>query len=166
LNERGISGDAAKRIVAGFHAPSRIFAEKVHGDAIGDLLHRFDVSRLEIGAVRFEPHLADTIRGSRFGRFDIDPLIINKMTGEIEVVDELDESQVLYFCASGAGEFLGALLNAAGFFVRCPVEAGLWDNQVEILSQSRKCASLAGGHKYIRFYYVLLGYFGPLNPAE
>jgi hypothetical protein len=122
-----------------------------------DLVNRYDVSRVEIGIVRFGEELTRSDTWWQVGKAEADPLVVNKLTGEIEVRDLADETVTLWRCAANSASFLEAMLRAGCFLSRTAYDLTLSDDEKARCAEAAACAQSAGGVEYQAFYNVLLG---------
>jgi hypothetical protein len=122
-----------------------------------DLVNRYDVSRVEIGIVRFDEEVFRTEGWWQVGKVEVDPLVVNKVTGEIEVRDLADETVTLWRCAANSAFFLEAMLRAGCFLGRTAYDLLLSDDQAARCAEAIVCAEAAGGNQYGAFYNALLG---------
>ena len=127
-------------------------------DSILTLLSSYNCSNIEIGQISFNREIIETKNYYIIGIMEIDLLILNKITLEIQIIDYVDHDNVMYNCASNSASFLSAILLCAEFFskrVKNPKLAMDIDFTAKYLLF---CVEKAGGEKYSKFYKVLLGY--------
>lgn len=128
-----------------------------YSDSLLELIASYDTSKLEIGTVTFSPYIVEAKRGWHIGYFEIDPIVIDRSTGEVLVEDEAQEGYVMWECAESGGKFLDALLLAGCFLGRCFYDEQLASDQIARHEQADICTKAAGGTRYSDFYLVLLG---------
>jgi hypothetical protein len=120
------------------------------------LLQDFDCSKVEIAIITF---LLDPVEGVThyiFGNAEQDILALNKISGEIEVLDYADNTHVIWSCASSGESFLEALLVSAEYLTNKLKSDNSHDKETYLFQH---CVDVAGGHKYANFYQMLLGFY-------
>lgn len=130
-------------------------------DPLLDLVTNFDVSKLEIGPVRFDLTYASDYRPSNrsimFAKDDADYLVIDNHTREIALLDSQSDGFVIGYCAKDGAHFLDALLEMARRTrVHYPIDLHNLP-VIDHCENARACASKAGGDKYLWFYQTALG---------
>lgn len=125
---------------------------------LSNLIYNFDVSNIEIGLIRFNNILKDNEKFIFIGKIEIDEIILNKKTLEIEVY-EFGTTHVLWSCAKNASTFLESLIMCNTFFNNRIIDDRLWENMQETSKVIQSCTSIVGGTKYADFYKMLLGYY-------
>ena len=94
------------------------------------------------------------------GKVEVDHLVVNKVTNEVEVLDFDNLQNKLWSCAANASKFLDALIFCASFSKQCMFDDDLWENNDIILKTALEISEVAGGEEvYEEFYKMLLGYF-------
>ena len=109
------------------------------------LLNLYDCSKMEIGNVRF---LKDAIEFDDYfeiGSVEIDILVLNKITLEIEVRDHDSVDYVIWPCTANGGNLLDALILCADFFAAKIKDPALEKNNKYIFDRVNECAEAAGG---------------------
>lgn len=136
-------------------------------DSLIHLICGYDTSALEIGMVRlgrhkysFEPP-SDKIL---VGCIESDILVIDPLTGIVELFDHDDPTYVMSICAKSGGLFLEALLKLATFqyphedlYGNLPVEKAKENNDAAYAC-AVECAKIAGVEVEGSIYHTLLGY--------
>lgn len=128
--------------------------EKIyHENALIELALSYDLSSLEIGTIGFhyEPFENEKYSYWEFGFNEADPLVIDKETGRILLLDHSVEYFVMAECAENSEKFLDALLEVATTLAN----GGF--NKEGSCEKAKQSANLAGGEKYLAFYQTLLG---------
>jgi len=128
------------------------------GNELSNLIYNFDVSNIEIGLIRFNNVLKDNDNFIFIGKIEIDDIILNKETFEIEVY-EFGTKHFLWSCAKNASTFLESLIICNTFFNNRIIDDGLWENMQETSKVIKDCTNIVGGTKYSDFYKMLLGYY-------
>lgn len=121
-------------------------------DPVVDLVRNYDVTSVEIGIVNFRCEPSDCESGFQFGQVESDPLVIDAVTGFIEVRDLYNANRVLWVCARTGSMFLESLIEAAAILDECNEDSG------EIYQSAIKCSEMSGGEMTLDFYLMLLGY--------
>jgi hypothetical protein len=153
----GLGAMAAEEFQLRNRADLRQRSAEPHNNPLIDLVSRYDVSRLEIGIVRFYDGVQRLDGSWQVGKAEADPLVISKFSGEVEVRDLTDETAMLWRCAVNGAFFLEAMLHAGCFLSRASYDLALSDDQSARCAQAIACARVAGGEPYRAFYNVLLG---------
>lgn len=156
LEGMGLSTVEVARFRESFSCKKRL-ASNSYSDPLLDLVVNYDTSKLEIGTITFNPEVVESERGWRVGQFEIDPLMINRSSGEVHVEDEAKEGYVIWQCAADGEKFLDALLLAACFLAKCSYDEKLANDQAASHEQAGACTKAAGGSEYLDFYLALLG---------
>jgi hypothetical protein len=123
-----------------------------------ELLNRYDCSRLEIGLVNFMNDYIESANYIQFGTVEMDLLVVNKVTLEVEVLDYACPDHTIWYCASNGESFLDALFLSAQYLKTIMFGKLLDANSEGAESTVNICAYLAGGSKYRSFYDMLLNY--------
>lgn len=121
-----------------------------------DLIENFDCSNIEIGMINFGEKVEESIDYIFFGKFEIDDLAIDQVTGGV-VMLEIGVDHVLYECAKSDSDFLNAIFNVAVFLERRSVEEGLYENEKLNIEMAEEFGDIAGGSAYYDFYKMMLG---------
>lgn len=136
-------------------------------DSLIHLICSYDTSALEIGMVRlgrqkysFTPP-ADKIF---VGCMESDILVINPLTGAVELLDHEDPNYVMCTCAASGDLFLDALLKLAAFqyphedlYGNLPIEKAKENNKAAY-ECAVECSEIAGVEVEGSIYHTLLGY--------
>lgn len=121
-----------------------------------ELVENYDCSNLEIGMITFDQKVEETDRYVFFGKFEIDDLAIDKITGAVVMVEN-DLDHVIYECSKNDSDFLEAILNVAIFLRRRTVEEGLYEDEQLNIKMAEEFGDIAGGTAYYDFYKMMLG---------
>jgi hypothetical protein len=155
LVKRGLSKRDARMIADMYKCKPRekpLLLED-EGNQILMLMKYWNVSKLEIGMVRFQEGPVESKDGLQIGEVEADPLILSLETRQT-IVEELGtDGHVLWTVAHDDTGFLDALAKAAGFLRE---RTDLADTTTA-RRVATECASLAGGQDYLDFYLMLLG---------
>jgi hypothetical protein len=157
----GLSLKHCERVRSSFVVPR--IKENTAGirDPLLDLVENFDVSKLEIGPVRFDQRCKEFYRQNdrriMFAMDDADYLVIDNETHEIAVEDSQSPGYVVGYCAKDGTHFLEALLEMARrSTVHYPVDLQNLP-VIDYCENAKVCAEKAGGKKYLWFYKTALG---------
>lgn len=122
------------------------------------LLIEWDLSQIQVGMVRFlsKPEQVSSDRVC-IGSVEADPLVLLYRTGEIVVEESGMPDHILWAAAKNGPMFLDALILAAEFLSKRSVGEIDYEDNSAAWGMVERCASLAGGDKYLRFYSMLLG---------
>jgi|GEM_PF-1933974 len=132
----------------------------ITNDELLSLLQEYDCSALGIGNLSFVKEIVERVGYYEIGRVEMDVLVLNKVTLEIEVRDHDSLEHVIWPCASKSSYFLDSLLICARFLRSLLNDLSSEPEDAYLLGIVNQCAEKAGGEKYIDFYKMLLGYFG------
>ena len=128
-----------------------------HVFGLVDLISKWDGTTVEIGAIRFADHPIDLGAMIQVGFVEDDPLIVDKQTGEIAVIDSSDQSTVVWKVARDSECCLDALDCLSRYFTGCAIQQIDYDNRDIAMATAKNCAALAGGDEYLLFYSSLIG---------
>jgi hypothetical protein len=144
---RAYAPSELERLTRRYACPLRE-GRKPRANALEDLLHRYDVSALELGRVEFlagaRPHWA----GQVVAFFEADPLVLVRQ-GEVALFEQARFGERLLVCAASAEQFLDAL----GCFVAGLRTRAAWLDDLD--GAALRCAALAGGAAFEPFYVAL-----------
>lgn len=159
LERSGLSSEEAKRIVEGYFCVKRDrpLEETSSSDPVLELLRNWDLSKVEIGMVRFPGPPVERSGKIYIGYVEADPLVILLDSGEIVVHEFGIKEHLLWWAAKSGSHLLDALIIAARFLEK--QGDGTIDFQdLKIAGPvALECATAAGGYKYLDFYKMLLG---------
>jgi len=131
----------------------------ITSDEILQLLQAYDCSKVGIGNLSFVNEVIEAEDYYQIGNVELDILVLNKITLEIEVRDHDSLDYVIWPCASKSDLFLEALL-ACAVFLRSLLSNPLLEQDKDyMLDVVNLCSEKVGGEKYLDFYKMLLGYF-------
>lgn len=132
--------------------------ERVSSNELFDLYDGWNVSKVEVGMIRFTGICFENPLGTEVGQVEADPLILLP-SNELVVMEYASNGHLLWEVARTPGDFLAAVAAAAKFLNERG--CGLIDYNDFGLAQvtAVRCAELAGGEKYRDFYYMLLDAF-------
>ncbi len=159
LIKLGLSKDAIKNIMACHICKQKKKSLSEEGDELLNLIANYDVAKLEIGMVTFFNTIQHDADYYKVGEVESDSLVLRKNTKEILVLEEFEESNILWYCAKNGSMFLDALLFCASFFNKRLFNDAFWEDRNLILTVVKESTKLAGGNKYQDFYKMLLGLY-------
>jgi hypothetical protein len=137
--------------------PTRAGGSQAQADPLLDLLSRYDLGKVEIGMITFASDLGRDSDVWRVGTVEVDPLVQDRLTGEVRVTEGSPRGRVLWRCAQDGGGFLDALAPAAAFLGQCAHDSAVSENAALRRSKAQECSVAAGGSDYLDFYRMLLG---------
>lgn len=155
----GLSRSDAKDLRSRYICVQRSYrSTKVSSNELFELYDGWDVSKVEVGMIRFTGICFEYPLGTEVGQVEADPLILLP-SNELVVMEYASNGHLLWEVARTPGDFLAAVAAAAKFLNERG--CGLIDYNDFGLAQvtAVRCAELAGGNKYRDFYYMLLGAF-------
>jgi len=158
LSSIGLSKKEVQEFLRSFQLVKRdaIFKPS-SGGIVEHFFTTYDPAKIEIGMVTFLSGPATKLNYVIIGKVESDPLVIDKSSGLVSVVDLASPSTVLWSCADSFSQFLDALIPAADFLGKCIISDDTRDNCALLESVIEKCTSLAGGPSYDSFYRMLIG---------
>lgn len=151
LEGYGLCADEISEIRSSYTASIDKAESKRSRNAILDLLHRYNLSTIEIGDVTFLDSPINIEEGIHFGYSESNILVVNLSNNTVEVRDIANTSYVINYCAASPSRYLECLLIVA----RCL--GGDLDNNT-ITSVAEKCAKKSGIPESMSYYLTLLGY--------
>jgi len=131
----------------------------ISDDEIVNLLQTYDCSSIGIGMLSFDPEPEERDGYYQVGKVELDIIVINKITKEIEVRDYADLRHSIWKCARNSYHFLDSLIISADCLKKILLDTESGDDNDYLLTVVENCADKAGGGQYIDFYKMLLGYF-------
>lgn len=157
LVKTGLTHDQAGAFRETYQCIPKNSESRTSTDPLIDLIHRYDLSTVEIGVVRFVDTPIYHSKYLQVGEVEADPLVINHSDGEINVVDLADDRHTLWHCAEDGSSFLEALV-----YVDCFLSRRIGDNrfardQRPACEVAARCAVAAGGIEFVAFYRMLVG---------
>ncbi len=152
----GFTALEAEEFRGSFHCPIKIDGES-NTEPLLDLVQHYDASRVEIGILRLANKVSQTAHGWQVGAEETNPLIVSRQSGEVFVEEAGTNRHIIWACAKDGEHFLSAVIVAACFLSQCIYDFELNDNQEAKCSLADRCATEAGGGKYLRFYQMLVG---------
>lgn len=126
-------------------------------DQLLELRRHWDLSKVEIGMVRFPEEPIEETELIRVGVVEADPLVILRNTGELVVHEFGTRKHLLWPVAKSGASFLDALVMAAKFLGQCGTGSITEDDYELTDSTAKACATAAGGDRYLDFFKMLLG---------
>ena len=158
LLDAGLSRDEAADLTSSFEISPRPAAENfdIPDSTLKALFSGNDISRVEIGMVRFHGHPEKVPGGWIIGEVEADYLMLNRISGEILVMDITSPDHVIWRCAKDGAGFLGAIAVAAKYLGACI--SGDQSGTSYQRDALRDCTNLAGGDEYSAFYKMLIGF--------
>lgn len=115
------------------------------------LIRDFDCSTVEIGLVRFCNEFAHLQSGERFAFCEADSVLLRK-DGAVALYAHSAPDSLLLECAADSERFLDALAE----FVEVQKKKRDWEGRVQ--EAAIRCATAAGGEKYLDFYRLLCAF--------
>ena len=158
LERCGLAGEQADEFVKSFHCVrrDRPLTEPSGSDLVLELLRNWDLSKVEIGMVRFPRAHVEPSGRIVIGCVEADPLVI--LSNDEIVVHELGTNEhPLWHVAKNSSTLLEALVIAARFLGERAVGKIQFDDYGAARSVASQCASAAGGNRFSDFYRMLLG---------
>ena len=132
----------------------------ITSDEILSMLQCYDCFRIIIGNLSFLKDPIEMTDYYQIGVVELDVLVIDKVTLEIEVRDCDALKHTIWSCAANSSRFLDALL-VCSKYLRLLLNQSFFDpNGTQLLNAIKQCVDISGGEKYRNFYEMLLGYFG------
>ena len=159
LRSLGLSSEEIDEFVASFRIETR--KDKVligeESDVVAHFFSDYDPSKVEVGMVRFLE--LPILRNAKWqiGQVESDPLIVDRVTGEVYVDDLTSPGLKLWICSDNFEHFLSALIPAAQYLGRCLIDASELDNHDSFNKFLNESVISAGGDRYVAFYKMLLG---------
>lgn len=126
-------------------------------NAILSLMAAYDMSKVSIGMVEFNKKIEHDDDLIIFGKFEVDRMAIDRVTGEVLVLDETSD-KIMWRCAQNGGAFLEALIYIGKFLEKRVVDDNLYEDEKANLKIAKTCSEIAGGVKYLKFFKMMLGY--------
>jgi len=159
LERSGLSKEQARDLVKSFLCVKRELplAEVSGSDRLLELLRKWDLSKVEIGMVRFPDPPTERSGKMCVGCVEADPLVILPDTGEIAVHELGTKEHLLWLVAKNGSTLLDALVIAARFLEKRGAGTIDFDDYKAARLVALDCASAAGGDRYADFYKMLLG---------
>lgn len=154
LEDYGLDDEEIEEIRSTFLAPKRGPSDKRNLSPLERMVVEFDCSKLELGLVRFSDRLISLPLGTCFGYCEADPLVLTE-DGSVALCDHERPDLVHQLCAENADRFLDAMAT----FVSLRSEKAAWMGKVD--QAADKCATAAGGRKYMDFFCSLCAFFQP-----
>lgn len=121
------------------------------------LLQEWDLSKVEIGMIRFPEMPTERSGKMCVGCVEADPLVILPGAGEIAVHEFGTKDHLLWLVARNGSALLDAMVIAARFLAQCAVSTIVFDDYKAARSVALECATAAGGDRYLDFYKMLVG---------
>lgn len=125
-------------------------------DHLVQLLTAWDLRSVGIGMIAFQHPPTASQAGLRVGTVEADHLVL-RSAGEIVVEDLAGSARVLWEVADNSDAFLRALIPAASFLTARAMERVGWEDFAAARATAERCASLAGGERFLPFFLMLLG---------
>jgi hypothetical protein len=159
LERCGLSTEQARIFIKSFLCVKREhpLSATNGSDQLLELLRQWDLSKVEIGMMRFPNPPTERSGKLCVGCVEVDPLVILPDTGEVVVYELGTKEHLLCHVAKSGSKMLDAMVIAARFLEKCAVGTIDFDNYEAALSVALECASAAGGDRYLKFYKMLLG---------
>lgn len=153
----GVSPEFVKKRISSYNPQlkSGIAAAYLGEDELIKLISSYDLTLTEIGMISFLSIPISNVDKIFFGKFEVDMLAIDKITGEIRCYEH-SKDNVLWACAKNAGAFLDAIYEGCCFLEKRVIDENLYNDESLSESVVDYCAEIAGGQQYRDFYNVLL----------
>lgn len=159
LKKIGFNDDEAKMFIQKYIASEKPIYNNIYKEELLRLVNNYQLEKVEIGIISFYNKINESSNYFYLGKAEIDLLVINKITGEVQIFENDAPEKLLWNCASNGGNFLDALIHCVPFFNKSMFDDKLWNNSNIILEMAIQCSELAGGNRYLDFYKMFLGYF-------
>jgi len=158
LESCGLASENVKAFIESYTCTVRDhpLTEPSGSDSLLELLRNWDLSKVEIGLIRFPGFHAEPSGAIHIGCVEADPLILLP-NGEIVVYESGTKDHLLWRVAKSGTAFLDALVIAARFLGRRAVGTIDIDDHEAARSVALECAAAAGGDRFKDFYTMLLG---------
>lgn len=159
LEKSGFSREEAARLVESFICVKRKCPLPIlnGSDQLLQLLRQWDLSKVEIGMIRFPEPPTQVEEKVFIGSVEADPMVIQCSTGEIAVQESGTKEHVLWPVAKNGSMLLDAMLIAARFLEMRGSGEIDFDDDNAAQSVALECAAATGGNAYLDFYKMLLG---------
>ena len=159
LERCGFTGEQADEFIRSFRCVKRDrpLPKPAGQDSLLELLREWDLSKVEIGMVRFPDPPAERSEKICVGCVEADPLVILSDDGEIVVHELGTKDHLLWRVSRNGSTLLNALAIAASFLGKRAVGTIDFGDYESARSAASQCASAAGGDKYLDFYRMLIG---------
>ena len=159
LERSGLVGEAAHEFIRSFLCVKRDqpSAEPSGSEPVLELLRNWDLSKVEIGMVRFPGSHVESSGTICLGCVEADPLVLLPNGGEIVVHELGTKEHILWHVAKNGSALLEALVVAAGFLGKRAVGSIDFDDYETARTVALECATVAGGNKFTSFFKMLLG---------
>ena len=159
LEKCGFSKDQAQDFAKSFLCVKRERPLPVvsGSDQLLVLLREWDLSKVEIGMMRFPDPPTERSGKMCVGCVEADPLVILPSTGEIAVQELGTKEHLLWLVAKSGSALLDAVVIAARFLAQRTVGTIDFDDYKAARSIALECATAAGGDRYLDFYKMLVG---------
>jgi hypothetical protein len=126
-------------------------------DAILDLIMQYDIKNIEIGMITFSNEISEDFDYYYVGKDEVDPIVIDKMTHEIKVIEHgTPDKHILAYCASSGARFLDALITCEAFLQKMGFDDPITSDPKVVNEVIELCTDKAGGEKYRAFYNMYL----------
>jgi hypothetical protein len=122
-----------------------------------NLLSSYDCSNIEIGILTFLSGVREVEDHYIIGEVEADLLAVSKITLEVQVLDYLVPTHIIWDCAANGERFLDSLTLCAEYFFKTYNNSALAENTSFAHEYAIQSAEKAGGEKYVDFYQLLLG---------
>jgi hypothetical protein len=126
-------------------------------DPLLDLLSRYDCSKVEIGMIRFMSAPTDVGELWQIGKDEADPIVLDKVTGEVTLRSLSHPDHTISKCASTSSRFLDAVALCARSLTHLSEHDPRGEDQEACHRFAHECGNAAGSAAYTRYYMTLLG---------
>ena len=160
LIDSGLTVKDANNIIDKYIGAEKTSSQQVeYNNELLLLLDRFDLRKVEVLLITFNESVRQDLDFYYIGKVEVDHLVINKTTNEIQVLEFDDPRNHLWDCAKNGEKFLDALIKCVSFSNQCMFDDDLYNDSNAILKAAKEYSIVAGGEKYEEFYKMILGYF-------
>jgi hypothetical protein len=159
LEKSGFSKEEGMRLVDSFLCVKRVQPLPVvsGSDQLLELLREWDLSKVEIGMIRFPEPPTERSGKMCVGCVESDPLVIVPGTGELVVYELGTKEHLLWPVARSGSTLLDAMLIAARFLEQRGTGTIDFNDFKAAGITAAECATAAGGDRYLDFYRMLVG---------
>lgn len=159
LKKIGLNEKEAEKFISKYFGTEKSFYQNVYRDELLRLVNNYDLKNVEVRMISFYEKIEQDIKFFYIGKAEVDLLVVNKSTGEVQIYEFDSSDHLLWDCAANGAKFLDAIMHSVPFSIKCIFDDDLWNNNKVILEIALECAEIAGGDKYADFFKVYLGCF-------
>lgn len=155
----GFKDAEAEKFVWSYIGVEKSFYQDVYKDELLRFVNNYDLKNVEVRMISFYEQIEQDTSFYYVGKAEVDLLVVNKMTGGVQIYEFDSPDHLLWDCAANGAKFLDAIMHSVPFSTKCIFDDDLWNNNKIILEIARECSEIAGSDKYLDFFKVYLGYF-------